>query len=103
MTVDHTLQVFDEEPLVGREANVAAWRGYFAAFPEYVIYAHRFAVEGAVVAVQGRTTGSHLGLSDEDELRLSLIWLATVDGVVERWQLIEDVEENRRRFGLSGA
>jgi ketosteroid isomerase-like protein len=104
MTVDHTLQVFDEEPLIGRDANVAAWRGYFAAFPEYVIYAHRIAVDGAVVAVQGWTTGSHLGLPDEDELELSLIWLATVvDGAVSRWQLIEDVDANRRRFGLTDA
>jgi hypothetical protein len=33
LTADHRLEVFDEEPLVGQEANVDAWRGYFEAFP----------------------------------------------------------------------
>ena len=47
MTVDHRLEVFDEEPLVGREANAAAWRGY-----------------------------SHLALPDDEEARQTLIWLA---------------------------
>jgi len=104
MTVDHTLQVFDEDPLVGRDANIAAWRGYFAAFPEYVIYPLRVAAAGNVVAVQGRTTGSHLGLADEDELQLSLIWLAKVDeGAVDRWQLVADTATNRRRYGLTHA
>ena len=99
MTVGHTLQVFDEEPLVGRDANVEAWRGYFAAFPEYVIYPRRVAAEGHLVAVRGRTKGSHLGLADDQEFELSLMWLATVvDGAVDRWQLVADDEANRRRF-----
>jgi hypothetical protein len=29
------------------------------------------------VAVQGHTTGSHLGLPDEDVMALSVIWLVT--------------------------
>jgi hypothetical protein len=102
MTADHTLQVFDEEPLVGREENVEAWRGYFAAFPRYVIYPRRIAVSDDVVAVQGHTTGSHLGLADEDELALSVIWLVTVvDGAVRRWQLVQDTAANRRAHGLA--
>jgi hypothetical protein len=32
MTDDHALVVFDEPPLVGRAANVAAWRGYVERF-----------------------------------------------------------------------
>lgn len=63
MTADHTQQVFDEDPLVGRENNIEAWRGYFAAFPRYVIYPRGIAVSGDVVAVQGHTTGSHLELN----------------------------------------
>ena len=102
MTVDHRLEVFDEQPLVGRAANIVAWRGYFAAFPDYVVYPERISCAGAVVAVQGRTTGSHLDLADADELALSLIWLATVvDGAVSCWKLIEDDDANRRRFGLT--
>ena len=46
MTDGHTLQVLDEAPLVGRAANVEAWRGYTSAFPNYVIYPHQFAERG---------------------------------------------------------
>jgi hypothetical protein len=102
MTADHTLQVFDEDPLVGRDANVEAWPGYFAAFPRYVIYPRRIAVSANVVAVQGHTTGSHLDLADEDELALSVIWLVTVvNGAVRRWQLVADTAPNRREHGLA--
>jgi ketosteroid isomerase-like protein len=102
MTADHTLQVFEEDPLVGRDDNIEAWRGYFAAFPRYVIYPRRIAVRGDVVAVQGHTTGSHLELTDEDELALSVIWLVTVaDGAVSRWQLVPDTAANRREHGLA--
>ena len=101
MTVDHALEVFDEAPLVGRDANVEAWRGYFAAFPRYVIYPRRIAASGDVVAVQGHTTGSHLDLPDEDEVQLSAIWLVTVvDGAVRRWRLVEDTAAHRRAYGL---
>jgi hypothetical protein len=37
MTEDHQLRAFDEPPLDGKEANIAAWRGYCDSFPEYVI------------------------------------------------------------------
>jgi ketosteroid isomerase-like protein len=101
ITDDHTLRVFDEEPLVGREANIQAWRGYAESFPDYVIYPHRISDLGGTVAVLGHTTGSHLGLSDAEESRLTLIWLAEVaDGAVRRWSLVEDNPENRRRLGL---
>jgi hypothetical protein len=29
---DHRLEVFDEEPLVGKQANTVAWQGYFEKF-----------------------------------------------------------------------
>src|ERR1700742_803325 len=67
MTEDHALQVFDEPPLVGRRATIEAWRGYFASFPEYVIYPRRLAERRGRVAILGHTTGSHLGLPDDDE------------------------------------
>ena len=41
MTEDHQLLVLDEPPVVGREANAAAWEGYATSLPEYVIYPHR--------------------------------------------------------------
>jgi ketosteroid isomerase-like protein len=101
MTDDHTLQVFDEPPLVGREANLEAWGGYAASFPEYVIHAHAFAHADGCVAVVGHTTGSHLGLTDEDERALTIIWVATVaHGRLSRWRLLDDTPEHRADLGL---
>ena len=103
MTDDHTLQVFDEAPLVGRRANVEAWRGYASAFPHYVIYPHEISERGDAVAVLGHTTGSHLGLPDDEEQKLTVIWYARVDsGRLSRWQIFEDDASRRREFGLVG-
>jgi hypothetical protein len=103
MSDDHRLEIFDEEPLVGRDANATAWRGYFASFPNYVIYPRRIVeVTDSLVAILGHTTGSHLGLPDDEESRETLIWLAeTSSGRVRSWTLIEDTADNRRRLSLT--
>ena len=103
MSTDHRLEVFDEEPVIGKRANTVAWSGYFEKFPNYVIYPRQIAERDGSVAVLGHTTGSHLGLSDEDERKLTLIWLVdTKDGCVTRWKLIEDNTENRGAWELAG-
>ena len=101
MTEDHTLEVLDEAPLRGRAANVQAWRGYVTSFPAYVIYPRRISERAGRVAVLGHTTGSHLGLPDERERELTLIWVAAVTGGrVSGWRLLEDTAELRRDLGL---
>jgi ketosteroid isomerase-like protein len=102
MTDDHELVVFDEPPLRGRKANVEAWRGYAESFPAYVITPHQTVERDGVVAVLGHTTGSHLGLPEDEERRRTLIWVAqVVDGTLSSWRLVEDTPENRRSFGLA--
>ncbi|MEY2474866.1 MAG: hypothetical protein QOG87_181 [Actinomycetota bacterium] len=102
MSADHTLQVFDEPALVGREANVDGWQGYCSAFPRYRIHVHDTAERAGAVAVRGHTTGSHLALPDTEEERLTLIWLAEVGaGKLRTWQLIDDSVGNRERVGLA--
>ena len=102
MTDDHHLDVFEESPLVGRDANFEAWRGYAAAFPRYRIYPERVAARGDLVAVLGYTTGSHLGLPDDEERALRLIWRAQVrDGRLSCWQLVEDTPQARDECGLA--
>ena len=101
MSSDHRLEVFDEEPLVGKSANTDAWRGYFDSFPRYVIHPRRIAETSGSVAILGHTTGSHLGLPDDEERTLTLIWIADVyGGTVTRWKLVEDSPTTRTRRGL---
>ena len=101
MTEDHVLRVFDEPPQRGRPAVAEGWRGYARAYPAYTIYPHRVAVRGSQVAILGHTTGSHLGLPDDEERRMTLIWVAeVVDGALRSWTLVEDSLENRERLGL---
>jgi ketosteroid isomerase-like protein len=102
MTTDHRLQVLDEEALVGRAANVNAWRAYAIAFPDYVIYPQRIVAREADVVVLGHTTGSHLGLPDDEESVIAVIWRAEVDdGRLTLWQIIEDSPARRAELGLT--
>jgi hypothetical protein len=73
------------------------------SYPAYVISPHRLAERAGVVAVLGHTTGSHLGLPDDQEIQLTLLWVAeVVDGALHSWRLLEDTPDNRQRFGLEG-
>lgn len=101
MTDGHVLRVHDDPPVVGRDANIAAWRGYVDAFPTYAIEPEGFALNGGRVVVWGTTTGSHLGLPDQEERRLGVLWAAEVhDGLIRSWQALEDTAENRRTLGV---
>ena len=103
MSPGHRLQVLQEPPLDGREANRSAWDGYLTAFPRYVIYPDRIVHRGDEVLVLGVTTGSHLGLSDQEERQLKVVWRATVrDGLLTLWQVIEDTPRQRALLGLTG-
>jgi ketosteroid isomerase-like protein len=98
---EHRVQVLDEPPLDGKAANATAWNGYVTSFPHYVIHPHRIVAHGDDVVVLGHTTGSHLGLPDAEESRLTVIWRATVrDGLVLTWQIVEDTPEHRRELGV---
>jgi DNA-binding PadR family transcriptional regulator len=101
LTEDHELRVFDEARVVGRQANIEAWRGYFRSYPDYTIYSRAIAEREGTVAVLGHTRGSHLGLPDDEERRHTVIWLAVATGgQMQSWTLIEDNPPNRTRFGL---
>ena len=104
MSDDHALHVFDEPPVVGVDANRDAWRGYFDGFPAYVIAPEQLAETRNRVAILGHTTGSHLGLPDDEERTQTLIWIVdVVDGQVAAWRLVEDTPTARRDHGLWNA
>jgi ketosteroid isomerase-like protein len=101
MTEDHVLQVLDEPAVAGKRVLREAWNGYFTAFPEYVVYPERMTQEGASVAVLGYTTGSHLGLPDDEESRIPVLWTAAVrNGRLSRWSIVEDAPGTRMALGL---
>lgn len=101
MTDDHVLQVLDEAPVTGRDVLADAWNGYFTAYPDYLIYPQRIAHTGELVAVLGVTTGSHLDLPDEEEMKLPVIWTARVDrGRLRSWSIVADTPETRQELGL---
>jgi hypothetical protein len=102
MTEDHELLVLDEPRVRGRDANAAAWKGYATSFPEYVIYPHQITERNGRVAVLGHTTGSHLGLPDDEEVQLLVIWVAEVrHGALSLWRILDDSPAARYEFGLS--
>jgi uncharacterized glyoxalase superfamily protein PhnB/ketosteroid isomerase-like protein len=99
-TDDHVLQILDEPPVSG-EALRRAWNGYFTAFPRYVIHPVHLVADGDMVTVLGNTTGSHLGLPDEEELKEDVIWSGEVrEGRLGRWSILADTTELRRARGL---
>jgi ketosteroid isomerase-like protein len=101
MSPGHRLQVLQEPPLDGREANRGAWNGYLTAFSGYVIYPDHIVDRDDDVLVLGSTTGSHLGLPDQEERQLKVIWRAAVrDGLLTLWQVIEDTPRQRALLGL---
>jgi hypothetical protein len=54
--------------------------------------------------VLGTTTGSHLGLPDEEESRLGVVWLAEVEsGTLSLWQVADDTPGTRERAGIPDA
>jgi hypothetical protein len=101
MSRDHRLEVYDEEPLVGKDANVDAWRGYFDSFPAYVIHPQQVAIDDDTISILGYTTGSHLRLPDDEERELPVVWIADIQGAtVTRWKLVEDSVGTRHALGL---
>ena len=101
MHEDHELRIFGEPPTVGREANIGAWWGYATSFSRYLILPARISTSGNTAAILGSTTGSHLALPDDEEIKLTLIWLCEIaDGKVLRWTLIEDTPANREQWRL---
>jgi len=98
----HVMRILDEPPVSGRDALRSAWRAYLGAFPRYRVYIDRIAVEGDRVAVLGHTTGSHLGLQDDEESQLPVIWTADVrDERLASWNILEDSSQTRRELGLT--
>ena len=82
--------------LEGTERVVAAWRGFFDAFPDYRNeWAEEIPIRDGLIAV-GRSV-----CATEPALDGPAIWKAKIaGGKVTEWRVLEDTPANRRRLRI---
>lgn len=80
----------------GREAVVAAWRGFFRAFPGYRNVFEEFRVSGSDAVMRGYS------ISNDSRLDGPALWRAeVVDRHLTLWAVYEDTPENRKNLGFA--
>jgi ketosteroid isomerase-like protein len=96
MTDDHVFIDSAGARVVGGESCRDAWRGFFAAFPDYRNEFTRVQATGDVVAVAGRS------VCREPALDGLALWTARIrDGRVCEWRVYKDTPDARARIGLA--
>ena len=96
MTDDHTFVDTQGAVVTGKTACVEAWRGFFAAFPDYRNTFTSFGVRDGKVTIVGRSSCSVPVLDGP------AIWTATVrHGRVAQWRVYEDTPDVRQRLGVA--
>lgn len=96
MTDDHVFVDSVGGRVEGRQQCLAAWRGFFGAYPDYRNeFASIVSSSGGTVAVAGRSVCS------EPALDGPALWTARIhEGRVREWRLYEDTPEMRARIGI---
>lgn len=91
MTDDHEFVDTDSASVRGKDACVAAWRGFFAGFPDYRnTFTLVCLLDATVITVKGYSTCSVAVLNGP------ALWSARVDGErVAQWRVYADTPENR--------
>jgi hypothetical protein len=96
----HTMQMFNEPPEVGRVSVIEAWRDYLEAFPHFTIHPHSYTVHRGV-AVLGHVTGSHVPFNSQQPQHVTIIWSAQVEcRRIVSWRLHHDTPRHRMEFGF---
>lgn len=95
MTSDHVFVDSASSRVVGREACANAWRGFFAAFPDYRNHLATVRAQGDWVTMTGHSTCADSALAGP------AVWTATVRGTqVSEWRVHDDTPSVRRGLGL---
>ncbi len=80
----------------GKQDCIAAWSGFFDAFPDYYNVLDRVEDKHKFVAVAGHS------ICSDARLHGPALWKAVVAGeVIAEWHVLDDTEENRRLLGLA--
>lgn len=91
-TEDFTLIDMAGDVYRGRDG----WQSYFSAYPKYKIHVQHVLTSGNVVAIVGKTTGSHV--SPEVEEKETVLWTAKIrNGLVAEWRIYSDIEEVQKK------
>ncbi|GHH09349.1 nuclear transport factor 2 family protein [Streptomyces lanatus] len=95
MSEDHVFIDTEGGTVRGKGACLEAWRGFFAAFPDYRNVFTDLSVRNEVVTVSGYS------LCSRPELAGPALWTARVtDGLVSEWRVYEDTPAVRRELRL---
>lgn len=96
MTDDHTFIDTAGTVIAGKEQCLAAWRGFFAAFPDYRNVFDQVRVDADCVAMAGE---SHCA---DPRLDGPALWRATVrGGFIAEWRVYQDNPHHRALLRLS--
>jgi len=96
MTGDHVFIDTAGNRVAGKEACLNAWRGFFAAFPNYRNVLERMRMTGDAVAVAGHSSCS------DPRLNGPALWSAKLRGAqICEWRVYDDTAANRERLGLA--
>ena len=95
MADDHRFVDTGSNAVAGKEACLAAWRGFFETFPDYRNVFTSLTVRGDVVVIVGHSECAHPALAGP------ALWTATIaGGLVAEWHVHEDTPEVRKLLGL---
>ena len=95
MTDEHTFIDKAGNAIRGKAKCLDAWRGFFAAFPDYRNIFERLVVQAESVIVVGRSSCSDARLDGP------ALWVAKViDGKIAEWHVYDDTPTLRRTLGL---
>jgi ketosteroid isomerase-like protein len=91
MADDHVFVDSEGNQVTGRQACVAAWEGFFAAFPGYRNTFDEIRAHEATAVMRGRST-----CPGHPELTGPALWRAETRGdQLTAWQVHDDTAENR--------
>lgn len=98
MTDDHIFIDSANRQVIGKVDCIRAWKGFFAAFPDYQNHFEHVSAHAELIVLMGRTSCSDARLDG------AALWSARVrDEQVSEWRVFEDTVSNRKLLGLVGS
>jgi SnoaL-like domain len=95
MTDDHVFIDSANSTVSGKEACLKAWKGFFAAFPDYRNHLELVALSNRKAVMVGCSVRSDVRLAGP------ALWTAKIEGqLIAEWHVYEDTSANRALLGL---